>query len=611
MNSLVPAGGPSVAPTADRRLDQLPRIAALVLLAAIAFALTSGINGPDTWLHLASGRWMWDHRQLLDHDPFGPGLDFGEGTARSDFVLRQDWLALILFHGVTLLGGLKGLILLRVAVLGPLFALVWRRVRAAGAPAALAAVLVGATAELVIVETSYVAVRPQMFTTLGLVLLLELLDRAFAGRRAAQWALPALFAVWSNLHGGVVLGMGVAAVYALARARSLRQAPRPFAFVGAAILAAGLNPCAFEAIRQALESGAAASPYWRQIIEWQSILDHGRLAMLPLFMPALSALAIAGGVGLVAMVVRREARPEQVAMALLAAVLGVRAIRFLPFFGVVAAETAALGLAPWVARWAEGRVARARRAWTIASAATVLVVAAWFLRVGAGTSALGFEKPYDASLAPAVTFIRDEKLSGVLFNNHDDGGYLLYFLPADVKVFIDAHALSMRAYDLYQRATRAPEEPAPFAAGVPTYKAVLALAGADLVLLPGAYPIVGVVNRLSEVLLRDPEWAVVFADERAILFVRRTGPLADFARARALPAAAGYENMLAIAARAAQQQGAHSMGEWKLTAALALTRTGRGQDAIPLLFEYEQMSPDDPLVSRLNGELVSAGVLRR
>jgi hypothetical protein len=262
-------------------------------------------------------------------------------------------------------------------------------------------------------------------------------------------------------------------------------------------------------------------------------------------------------------------------------------------------------------RWAEGLVARARRALTIASAAAVLVVAVWFFRLGAGTTALGVEKPYDASLAPAATFIRDAKLSGVLFNDHDDGGFLAYFLPADVKIFIDPHAVSMKTYDLYQRATQAPEAPAPFAAGVPNYRAVLALAGADLVLLPGAHPLVGVLNRMSEALLRDPDWAVVFADERAILFVRRTGPLAAFARDRALPAAAGYENMLSIAGRAAGQEGAHSTGNWKLPAALALARTGRGQDAVPLLFEYDQASPNDPMVTQLIGELVKAGVVAR
>ena len=44
---------------------------------------------------------------------------------------------------------------------------------------------------------------------------------------------------------------------------------------------------------------------------------------------------------------------------------------------------------------------------------------------------------------------------------------------------------------------------------------------------------------MSEALLRDPDWAVIFADARAILFARRAGALERFARARGSPPAPG------------------------------------------------------------------------
>ena len=435
---------PPAAPSVNPRLARLPAIAGLLLLGAIAFALTTAVVDPDFWWHLASGRWMAEHRQLLDHDPFGPGLDFGEGTVRRDFVLQQFWLAQLLFHAVNLLAGLKGIIVLRAIVLGAMFALAWRRLRSAGAPAPLAAVLLGATAQVIVVEIAYVADRPQIFTSLALVLLLGLLDRAFEGRRWAQWSLPVLFVVWANLHAGFVVGAGVAGVYALARVRSLREAPRPFVFVGAAILASGLNPCGFDAAWQAFgTSASSASPYWREIVEWQSIFDHATVAGIARRMPALFWLGIAGGVGLILHLLRpREVRWERVAIALLATAMGVRAIRFIPFFAVVAAEVAALGIAPWALRLAEPLVSRARRAATVASAVAVLAVAAWFGSMGATTTALGADVPYDASLEPAVRVIRETHYQGVLFDDHNDGGFLVNALAPDVKVFIDGRALS-------------------------------------------------------------------------------------------------------------------------------------------------------------------------
>lgn len=604
-----PADAPQPAPSrSDRVLALAPRVAGLLLLAAIGCALTTAVTDPDFWWHLASGRWMWEHRQLLDHDPFGVALDFGEGSERRDFVLRQFWLAQLLFHAVHRLGGLHGIILLRALVLAGMFALAWRRLRTLGAPAPLAALLLGAVAQVVIVEIAYVADRPQIFTSLGLVAVLELLDRAFEGRRWAQWALPATFVIWANLHAGFVVGAGVAAIYALARIRSVRASPRPFAFVGAALLASGLNPCGFEAAWQALgTSAASASPYWREIVEWQSILDHATLGGISRRLPALFWLGVTGGVGALAYLARlRSVRIERVAVAAVAVAMGARAIRFIPFFAIVAAEVAALGLGPWAARLAGLVPARARRFAGVAGSLVVLAVAVPFAQRGAQTSALPAAKPYDESLDAAIGFIRANQLHGVLFNDHNDGGFLLHALAPEVRTFIDGRALSIKGFELYREAVDSPEQPASFAPGIPLYRAALRVAGAEMVLLPGADPISGTLLRLTEVLLRDPEWSVVFADRRVILFVRRTGPLGGFAATHALPPAAGYENMLALAAGASRGS-AHGHGSqaWKLTAAIALARTGRAEAATPLLVDYARMAPGDPLVARLRAELRS------
>ncbi|HET8538409.1 MAG TPA: hypothetical protein VFL83_00925 [Anaeromyxobacter sp.] len=592
-------------PWPARAAAWLPALPAVALLGAIALALTTAVVDHDFWWHLASGRWMWEHGGLLDRDPFGAALDFGEGTRRVDFVLKQFWLAQLLFHGVVSAAGLHGVIVLRALVLGAMFALAWRRLRRLGAPAPLAALLLGAAAHVIVVEVAYVADRPQLFTSLGLVALLELLDRAFEGRRWARWALPALMVAWANLHAGFIVGAGVAAVHALARLRSVREQPRAFLAVGAALLAGGLNPCGFEAAFQAFGTSAGSqSPYWREIVEWQSLLDHASLAGIARRLPALAALSVAGAAGLALHLARpRAIRPERVAIALVAAAMGARAIRFIPFFAIVAAEVAALGIGPWAGRLAAPAVARFRRAAAAASAAAVLAVAAHFALMGARTTALGDEAPYDASLEPVARFVRSSGLRGTVFNDHNDGGFLDHAIAPDVRVFIDGRALSIRAYELYRQAVDAPEMPAPFAPGIPMYRALLALAGADLVLLPGADPASGTLVRMTEVLLRDPEWAVVFADERIVLFARRAGPLGAFAAARARPAAAGYENMLAMATRAARGGHGHGMSAWKLPAAVALVRMGNAAAGGPLLLEYARTHPRDPLVARLQLEL--------
>jgi hypothetical protein len=604
------SSGGALAPNAAPALAWAPRAAAVLLLAAIALALTTAVVDPDFWWHLASGRWIWENHALPARDPFGTGLDFGEGPGRAAFVLRQFWLAQLLFHGVHALAGPHGIVLLRTAILGAMFALAYRRLRGLGAPVALAAALTGLVAQVVIVEVAYVADRPQLFTSLFLVVLLEALDRSWRGDRRAQWALPALMALWANLHGGFVVGAGVAAVYALARLPSIREGKRPFVFVAAAVLAGGLNPSGFEAAFQAFGTSVAEqSPYWRQIVEWQSLFDHATAAGIARRLPALAALAGLGLAGAIAHAARpRAMRAERLALALLATAMGVRAIRFVPFFAVVAAETVALGLGPLAARAAHGVRTRWPRQWAAASSAVaavaVLAVAGHFALLGWRTTALAEERPYDASLEPAVHFIRANGLRGVLFGDHDDGGFLVNALAPTVRPFIDGRALSIRAFDLYRQAVDAPQTASPFAPGIPAYRALLAVSDAELVLLPGADPVSGTLVRMTEVLLRDPDWAVVYADARVVLFARRRGTLAGFAQERKLPPSAGYENMLALAARASRGPGhARMMPGWMLSAAVALARTGRAAQAVGLLARYQRAVPNDPFAVALGIEI--------
>ncbi len=593
-----------------RRLAFANRAAVVLLFTALGLALATRVTDSDFWWHLASGRWMWEHRDLLRQDPFGIPLDFGDPPGRREFVLQQQWLAQIVFHAVHALAGLRGIILLRAALLVTMFALAYRRLRGLGAPPWLAAALVGAVANVFIVELGYVGDRPQLWTSLFLVVLLEVLDRAWRGERAAAWGLPALMIIWANLHAGFVVGAAIAALYALARIGSLRTNPRPFAFVAVAILVTGLNPCGFRAVTEALGTSVDAhSPYWRTIVEWQSLLDHATPAGIARRFPALTALVALGLVGLAIHLARpRAIRPERLALALLATVIGVRAIRFVPFLGVVAAETAALGLAPLAGRAAEAIKARAARgAMSAAAVLAVLVIASQFAVLGWRTTAVASDRPYEASLDPAVRFIRDSGLEGNLFNDHNDGGFVLNALAPRIRVFIDGRALSMRSYELYRLAVDSPEVPASFVPGLPTYKGVLAVANANPVGSRQQDQVSGTLVRLTEVLLRDTEWAVVYADERAILFARRSGVLAEFTRSHALPRSAGYDNMLAMALAAARRSGhAGQMPNWKLPVAIALARRGETTEALALLQQYLDAIPDDPLALAYRGKIWSA-----
>lgn len=59
--------------------------------------------------------------------------------------------------------------------------------------------------------------RPQAFTYLPFVITLLLLNAAERGRLRWLWGIPPVFALWANLHRGVLAGMGIVIVWSAAR----------------------------------------------------------------------------------------------------------------------------------------------------------------------------------------------------------------------------------------------------------------------------------------------------------------------------------------------------------------------------------------------------------
>jgi hypothetical protein len=276
------------------------------------------------------------------------------------------------------------------------------------------------------------ALRPQILTLLGLVVLVWLLAR----ERFA--ALPVLFLAWANAHGGVALGgvlLVAAFLTAVARARIRGDAAdrRRVLWLGVMLplcaLATAATPLGFGMFHFVVESEARLRQ--AHINEWR---------------PALPGLSIAGAfwilaLGFLVLLVRRwrslRGAPwsDWVIVACVVALLPL-AFRSLRHIGPF------LLLAPAAASRLLGQGFRLRREPAPASpdhprlnAALVGVLAAGAL----ATVALAWRAPLEVlnwrPLPPAVlTAIR--ACRGPLYNHYNEGGYLVWFLP-ERKVFVD------------------------------------------------------------------------------------------------------------------------------------------------------------------------------
>ena len=287
------------------------------------------------------------------------------------------------------------------------------------------------------------AARPQMFTTLALVALLAILRRFLGGRLSWGTALPPLFAVWVNFHGGFLAGFAALVIAGLAESASLifpsltltlGFAPPPWrpgwvriaSGIAVSALALALNPWGFGLVQWTIQSLALPRP---QISEWLPTLPT--FGNAPFYLVLFASLA--------AWVSSRRARRLWEAAVLASfAVISCLHQRHLPLFGLANLMFTPPHLADALDRLAARlpnlcRLAASRRA-QLALMAALVVAAGASLDLSVSPPRrhpFTLEVPKDTYPVAAIAFLRAHRLTGNTLTFFDWGQEVLWELPAN------------------------------------------------------------------------------------------------------------------------------------------------------------------------------------
>lgn len=381
-------------------------------------------------------------------------------------------------------------------------------------------------------------VRPEAFSVLMMAAFVWLYERrADRGMalRALGAALVAAQVLWSNLHIYFVLGPAIAGLYALDA--SIRKSPDArglwtvFAVVGGATF---LNPSGVHGVLYPLK---IFGDYGYRLVENQSIPFLERLGMGPSFSPRFAFFKATSALVAVLVIVeavwrRRWPRPPAI-LALVLAVAGWRAIRNMQIFSVAALPVLAGGVralgygGPFVRLWASGWGTVVKHA--VLSAA---VLAAAGLTVNGHRGHPFTPMPgWGVGLAPQVMgsaeFFKEENLRGPIFNNYDIGGYLIYTLWPSEKVFVDNRPEAYPGSFFNEVLIPSQDNEDAWQKLDAQYRFnVIFFSHHDLTPWGQAF----MLRRLD-----DPEWAPVYADPYALIFLRRTVENAPVIVRRELP----------------------------------------------------------------------------
>lgn len=386
------------------------------------------LSDPDTYWHLATGRWIVAHGTVPQSDVFSHSMPGAPWTA-------HEWLSELVLSGVFSVAGWSGLVVLTALSFAAALAYLNRFLLARMEPAHALLFPAFAAAMLFshLLARPHVLVWPLLTVWVG-----TLVDAGEKGRRP-PWQLLPLMTLWANLHGSFTLGLALGAALALdavlacSPGERLAAGRRWTAFVGLSMAAAAISPTGLHGLWYPFQvTGMTVA--LNAISEWRSP-DFHQLQILEIWLLLVLAFACLGRMrlpwlrlllilGLAHLALKHQRHVEVVGLVtpfLIATPLAFRlrvtkgagrdvAVLDRVFLALAAPATPmAIGAAALVAALAIGSVLHSDR---YAPAA---------------------DKTPEAALRAAVA----GGASGPVLNAYEFGGYLIY---NEVPVFIDGRA---------------------------------------------------------------------------------------------------------------------------------------------------------------------------
>jgi len=475
----------------------LPSWPSIVGIAAMLRALASPLallHDPDTYLHIAAGRWMLAHRALPTADPFSY-------TMAGAHWVPQEWLGEIALAATYQALGWGGVIVLTAACFGAAIGLLtWLLSRSLSPlPAAIAA-LAGAVLVL-----PHLLARPHVIALPLLVLWCGAVFRARDEDHGPPWIMLPVMALWANAHGSFLFGIalagflgGEAALQPPAGSSHLAQARRWAGFVVAAVAASLINPNGLAAIVQPFRLMAMPA--------LQSGFDEWQPANLVAF-PALEAWLLA----LIALGFLAATRLPWTRLVLLLGLvyMALAHVRHADLLGLVGPLGIAAALGPRLAEpTGPAATSPLLRGAAILGRPSGLPGRVLMLILAAALSLPLLTRPIDRSddtVTPQSALAAASRLglTGPVFNSEPFGGYLIF---SGVPTFIDGR-IELYGNDFLAAYLAAERGDAAALADI------LDRYHVTWTLLQTQAPAVAALDHL-------PGWRRIYADDRAVIHVR-------------------------------------------------------------------------------------------
>lgn len=429
--------------TVDR--FRTPLLALCLVLTAVALVTSysdAGTDDADLWWHLKYGE------QVVERATWTQAHDEWSWTPHDDDWKYVTWLSdALMYVSFRAAGGPAGPLalqaLLYLGVIGTALSLAWTRRRSID-PLDLVLVV------LAFLSMKLIAGLPKAenFTVFFFAITAAIYAHARITGRDRFWLLPIVFWLWMNSHGGVLAGYlllgtlatGETIARRLDRGLDRRAYLHLLVFGGTAIGVAGINPHGLHWMVDAVGSMASLRSEFTTVglsamqSRWGDLIGG---SIYDGYATATAWILVGMFFTILGFTVRAHRRGEGIDPTLLIGTTGFfvagmqmqRASLFLPLFFLM---TSVL----WMPRGEDD--AHGRRPLAAGVGLVALTILCIGLHFTSGSPLhWGGSSYHRAYPMAASAFVRDQDLPGPLFNDYGTGGYLVWDLAPERKVYVD------------------------------------------------------------------------------------------------------------------------------------------------------------------------------
>ncbi len=465
----------------------------LLILCALTVVLFRTAADPDLWGHLRFGLDIIHSGQINQVDPYSY-LTQGQRW------INHEWLSEVLFALAWSAGGSFGLILLKVMVGFTTVGILYYFLRREAKVNPIQAYLLLLLGSLPIIPFLF-HLRPQMFTYLFFAVILLAIYKTECGEYRWLYAAPFLIALWGNIHGGVLAGLGVLCLWSLLRLLAQRQEQRRVILL--TVISIGgilVNPYGSDLLIFLLRTATIPRP---EIEDWQPLALVSPLGFMYLSVLVSSMIGVA--------LSTQKRKPIHIILFGTIAFLPWVAMRHLPLFSIAAIILVSEHI---VSAWNKIRHTQQIENRVPVGIASLPFIAAALVLAGGSTLNLNRIHLVEKESPPvvAVTLLKLSGISGNLATEFSWGEYVLWHLGPAIKVSIDGRRETIYSQDVYRKNIS-------FMFGAGNWDAVLKDYPTDMALVKKSAPD-------DNLLKLHPEWILVFEDTHSVLYAKRNSSVA-------------------------------------------------------------------------------------